>query len=412
MKCPLTGMPIDSGQATTPTAIPPLWRLGFRPFFLGGALFSLLAVGLLVFVYVGGDLAWTPLGGLLGWHWHEMPFGFALAIVAGFLLTAVQNWTGIPGVRGWPLVALAGLWGAGRLCWLADAPWWMAAVPELLWLPLLAVFIAPSLRRTRQMHNYPILVMLALLTLADALALAGLARDRGDWQHNAALAAIWLIAALMTMIGGRVIPFFTRNALDLPGASPHAAPASLAALLPDLMLMAATLFVAALAAGGLTATPTLPLTVLFGLLALGHTLRLLRWHDHGIWRIALLWPLHVSYGWMMLACAGLALFHAGLPIPFNQALHALTVGAMGGLVLAMIARVSLAHTGRPLEAPRLMGHAFLLFHLGAAARIFLTPWLPRAGLMVAASCWIAAFGLFLLCCGPMLCRPRVDGQPG
>ncbi|MDR2678370.1 MAG: NnrS family protein, partial [Zoogloeaceae bacterium] len=365
MKCPLTGLPFDSNLPVTPTEIPPLWRLGFRPFFLGGAMFALLAVGLWIFVYVGGMVAWTPLGGWLGWHRHEMPFGFALAIVAGFLLTAVQNWTGVPGVRGWPLAALVGLWGAARLCWLLGAPWWLAVVPELLWLPLLALFIAPSLKRTRQIHNYPILVMLALLALADALAFAGLASGHEDWQHHAAQAAIWLVAALMTMIGGRVIPFFTRNALNRPATSPDVAPARLVALLPDLMLMAATLCIAALAAGGLMATPALPLAVLFGFLALGHALRLWRWHERGIWRIALLWPLHVSYGWMMLACAGLALFHAGLPIFFSLALHALTVGAMGGLVLAMIARVSLAHTGRPLQAPRLMGPAFLLFHLGA-----------------------------------------------
>ncbi|MDR3352317.1 MAG: NnrS family protein, partial [Zoogloeaceae bacterium] len=290
--------------------------------------------------------------------------------------------------------------------------WWLAVVPDVLWLPLLAGFIASSLRRTRQMHNYPIIVMLALLALANALAFSGLAHGDVEAQRDAAFAAIWLIAALMTMIGGRVIPFFTRNALGQPTASPNTAPASLVSLLPDLALMALTLLVAACSAVGLLATPRLPLAFLFGLLTLGHTLRLWRWHRRGIWRIALLWPLHVSYGWMMLSCGGLTLFHLGLPIFFSQTLHALTVGAMGGLILAMIVRVSLAHTGRPLEAPQAMGYAFLLFHLGAAARIFLIFWLPLAGLVIAATLWVMAFALFLFCHGPMLCRPRVDGQAG
>ncbi|MDR2129488.1 MAG: NnrS family protein [Burkholderiaceae bacterium] len=415
MKCPLTGLPLDAATGPCPTpaaALPPLWRLGFRPFFLCGAAFAAGAIGLWIFVYAGGALVWEPLGGWLGWHRHEMPFGFALAIVAGFLLTAVPNWTGQPGVRGWPLALLLGLWGAARLLWLAGAPWWLVAVPDVLWLPLLAGFLVPSLKRTRQMHNYPVLVMLALLALANALAFAGLARGDAEMQRNAAFAAIWLIAALMTMIGGRVIPFFTRNALGLPAVA-TTTPTPLRALLPDLALMALTLLVAANSAAGLLSIPALPLAILFGLLTLGHARRLWRWHHRGIWRVALLWPLHVSYGWMLLACGALALFHAGLlPRGFSHALHALTVGAMGGLILAMIVRVSLAHTGRALQAPRTMHAAFLLFHLGAAARVFLAFWLPRAGLLIAAICWIAAFALFVAVHGPMLCRPRVDGKPG
>jgi uncharacterized protein involved in response to NO len=412
MQCPLTGItfgsPAPSEAATTPHPLPPLWRLGFRPFFLGGAIFATLGIALWIVAFAGMLPEWTPLGGWLDWHRHEMPFGFAVAIVAGFLLTAVQNWTGIPGVRGWPLALLVGLWLTARLCWLVGVPWWAVALPELLWLPLLAVFIGRSLRQTRQIHNYPILAALALLTLANALALAGIATGHDDWLRHAAMAAIWLVAALMTMIGGRVIPFFTQRGLNMP---PQPASGRVQLTL-DYALMAATLLVAASSAGGLTVTPTLPFAALFGALAAAHLSRLWQWRHRGIWRITLLWPLHLAYFWMALACAGMALFHAGFPAFFSPALHALTVGAMGGLILAMIARVSLGHTGRPLQAPRPMAYAFALFHLGAAARVFLAAVWPLPGLAIASACWIAAFGIFVVCYAPMLCSPRVDGQAG
>ncbi|MCL2021443.1 MAG: NnrS family protein [Betaproteobacteria bacterium] len=411
MQCPLTG--ISFGQrppdnASTPS-LPPLWRLGFRPFFLGGAFFAVVAIGLWIVAYMGKLPDWTPAGDWLDWHRHEMSFGFAAAIVAGFLMTAVQNWTGIPGVRGWPLAALVGLWLAARLCWLLDMPWWVIALPELSWLPLLAILIARSLRRTRQIHNYPILATLALLTLADALSLAGLATGNADWLRNGSMSAIWLIVALMTMIGGRVIPFFTQRALNIP-ARPAPTKYQLAL---DYALMAAAVLLAALSAGGLAMmTPTLLFAPLFAALAIGHAIRLWQWSHRGVWGITLLWPLHLSYLWMAVACAGLALFHVGLPLFFSFSLHALTVGAMGGLILAMVARVSLAHTGRSLEAPRPMAYAFILFHIGAAARVFFTPWLPSSGLIIAALCWMLAFGFFVLCHGPMLCLPRVDGEEG
>ncbi|MCL2021216.1 MAG: NnrS family protein [Betaproteobacteria bacterium] len=411
MQCPDTGINLGRRPANnTPTpSLPPLWRLGFRPFFLIGAIFAVVSIGLWIVAYLGKLPEWTPASDWLNWHRHEMPFGFAVAIVAGFLLTAVQNWTGIPGVRGWPLALLVGLWLTARLFWLLGMPWWIIALPELSWLPLLAILIARSLRKTRQIHNYPILAMLVLLTLADVLSIAGLATGNGNWILNGSMAAIWLIAALMTMIGGRVIPMFTQNAL---GALFKSQPAPPYKLRLDYALMVATMLIAVLSAGGLGMTPALPLVPLFAALAIGHGMRLWKWYRHGIWRIALLWPLHLSYFWMLVASVGLALFHVDSPQFFSVALHSLTVGAMGGMILAMIARVSLAHTGRSLELPHPMVYAFILFHIGAVARVFLTPWLPLSGLVISAICWAIAFGLFVICYGKTLCLPRVDGEDG
>ncbi|MEG7194579.1 NnrS family protein, partial [Pseudomonas aeruginosa] len=171
-------------------AIPPIWRLGFRPFFLGGALFAVLAIALWLAALAGLWSGWQPVGGWLAWHRHEMLFGFGVAIIAGFLLTAVQTWTGVPGLQGKPLALLAGLWLAARLAWLFDAPLALLLVLQLSFLPLLAWAIGRSLWRVRQKRNYPVVGLLLLLTLADALVLLGLFEGNDDWQRRASIAAL------------------------------------------------------------------------------------------------------------------------------------------------------------------------------------------------------------------------------
>ncbi|SDH50354.1 NnrS family protein [Pseudomonas panipatensis] len=386
-------------------AIPPLWRLGFRPFFLAGALFAALAIVLWLGALLGLLPGWQPLGGWLGWHRHEMLFGFVLAIIAGFLLTAVQNWTGRPGLSGKPLCALAMLWLAARLAWLLGAPWWLAVPVELAFPPALAWFIGLSLWQVRQVRNYPVLLVLLLLTLADALAMAGIASANETWLRSGVLAALWLVVALMSLIGGRVIPFFTQRGL---GRSAQVA----AWPWLDNALLLGTLGLAVLSAAGLTLQPTPAVAPLFGILGAGHLLRLWRWRDGDLWRVPLLWSLHLAYAWIALALLGLAGAAMGLGLAASLPLHALTVGGVGGLILAMIARVSLGHTGRALNPPAAMAWAFALLNLGVTARVFLVAWLPVAGLSLAALCWGAAFALFAWCYGPMLWRPRVDGQPG
>ncbi|GHT81687.1 hypothetical protein AGMMS49543_04790 [Betaproteobacteria bacterium] len=392
-----------------PTAEFPLWRLGFRPFFLAGAVFAILSVALWIAACLGALppalFTWNPLGGWLGWHQHEMPFGVATAIVAGFLLTVVQNWTGQPGLHGKPLIILVSLWCAARLCWLTGLPWAFAAATGLAFLLFLAYVTGRILWKVKQKHNYLAPCTVLLLALADALALAGVASGNSDWQYNAAMAAIWLIVALMTMIGGRVIPFFTQMGLRRPDAITSW-------LWLDAALMAGALVVAILTALGDGREPQPAFALVFAALAVGHAVRLGRWYDAGIWRVPLLWSLHLACLWMVVGFAGLALFHGGWLASSSYALHALTVGAMGGLILAMISRVSLGHTGRPLQAPAAMSWAFILLNLATVARVFIAPWHYPAALTLAAVCWTAAFGLFAWHYAPMLCRARVDGRPG
>lgn len=386
-------------------AVPPLWRLGFRPFFLGGAVFALLAVATWAAVLLGLLPAWQPLGGWLAWHRHEMLFGFAAAVVAGFLLTAVQTWTNRPGVSGRPLMLLSLLWLAGRLGWLVGAPLWVVTPLELAFLPALAYFIGRSLWAVRQHRNYPVIVVLGLLTLADALVMAGVWTGNDDWQRGGTLGALWLVAALTGLIGGRVIPFFTQRGLGRTAQVP-------AWNWLDNSLLTGTLLVAVLTAIGFGLTPRPLMGALFAALAVGHGIRLWRWYDQGYWRVPLLWSLHLAYLWMLLAPAGMALWHVAPFFNPSLAVHALTVGGVGGLILAMVARVSLGHTGRPLQPPRSMAWAFALLNLGAVARVLLVVWWPLEGLSIAAVCWVAAFLLFAWHYGPMFWKPRVDGQPG
>ncbi len=391
---------------TTASRMPaPLWRLGFRPFFLAGALFAVVAVLGWLLALNGWLASWAPTGGWLAWHRHEMPFGFGMAIVAGFLLTAVQNWTGQPGLRGRPLMALVGLWLAARLGWLMGAPALPLALLDAAFLPAVAWAIGRSLWRVRQRNNYPVLVLLLLLGTCDAYALAGVVGENAEWQRRATFAALWLLAALMSMIGGRVIPFFTQRGLGLPTPTK-----------PWPWLERSTLalsLLAALANGlGVGLTPRLGLAFLYAALGACLALRLARWHALGIWKVPLLWSLHLAFGWLVLAASGEALWHAGLLDNASLPLHALGIGAMGGLILAMLARVSLGHTGRPLQPPTAMGLAFAAVNAGALARVFLPPLLPQAAYWLAGACWIGGFALFVGYYGRLLCSPRADGMPG
>jgi uncharacterized protein involved in response to NO len=386
-------------------SIPPVWRLAFRPFFLGGSLFALIAIPLWIAAWTGLWPGFQPTGGWLAWHRHEMLFGFAMAIVAGFLLTAGQTWTGQPGVSGNRLMALAAVWLMARLGWLAGAPIALLAIADLLFLLGVAWLMARMLWVVKQKRNYPIVAVLSLMFGADVLVLCGIAQGDDGLQRQGVLAGLWLVAALMAIIGGRVIPFFTQRGVGRTDAvKPW--------LWLDVALLIGTGLIAVLYAVGFALQPNLLLGALFLAIAAGHLLRLVRWYDAGIWRVPLLWSLHLAMLWLVIAAAGLALWNFGLLNSSSPSLHALSVGAMSGLILAMIARVTLGHTGRPLQLPSGIVGAFVLFNLGAASRVFLSSQWPVTGLWLAAICWALAFALYAWRYAPMLVTARVDGHPG
>jgi len=269
----------------------PLFRLGFRPFFLGAAIYAVLALALWAAVYLG-LFAFMPRGGALVWHLHEMPFGFASAVITGFLLTAVQNWTGSPGLHGPPLAALFILWLTARIGWLWSAlPWPLVAALELSFLPSVAARLAWQLGRVRQRRNYPLVVLLLLLTAADATTVYAHTMGGYDLLRRAVWAALWLIGAIITIIGGRIIPLFTANALKLP--PPAELPRWLEAGAP-----AGLLLLALLAVFGLGFVPDARLVSLFILLTILHGWRVLHWFHPGILGVPLLWSLHLGYAWL------------------------------------------------------------------------------------------------------------------
>lgn len=384
---------------------PPLLQLGFRPFFLGGAVFAALAVPPWIAGWFGRLGEFTPAGGWLVWHQHEMLFGFGGAIVAGFLLTAVQNWTGVPGLSGRPLLMLAGLWLAARLAFLVGAPPAALMALALPFFPVVAAVMARSLVRARQARNAPIVLVLALLALAELVVLLGM--ERGDYGlvRQGTHGALWLVAALMSLIGGRVLPFFTARGLG-QGAQVKA----IAWL--DWGLLAGGVLVALSMLAGIGLRASAWQAPLFGLLAVGHGARLARWYDRGVVRVPLLWSLYLAYGWFVVAFAAMAAFHLGIGVGFSQATHLLAIGGMSGLILAMIARVTLGHTGRPLSPPPAMSVAFALLNLAVPVRVWGIGAWPEPGYWAAAILWTIAFGLFVVQYAPMLIRPRVDGRPG
>ncbi|MCP9338530.1 NnrS family protein [Stutzerimonas xanthomarina] len=386
-------------------SIPPMWRLAFRPFFLGGSLFAMLAIPLWIAAWTGLWPGFQPTGGWLSWHRHEMLFGFAMAIVAGFLLTAGQTWTGQPGVSGNKLIALAVVWLLARLGWLFGLPVALLIPLDLLFMLGVAGLMGRMLWVVRQKRNYPIIAVLSLMIGADVLVLCGVALGDDGLQRQGVLAGLWLVAALMAIIGGRVIPFFTQRGL---GHTEAVKPW----LWLDVALLVGTGLIAALYAVSVALQQHVALGVLFLAIAVGHLLRLARWYDAGIWRVPLLWSLHLAMLWLVVAATGLALWNFGVLESSSSALHALSVGSMSGLILAMIARVTLGHTGRPLQLPPGIVGAFVLFNLGAASRVFLITEWPLLGLWLAAICWALAFALYVWRYAPMLVAARVDGHPG
>jgi len=383
----------------------PVWlALGFRPFFLlaGLGAVALMTVWLATW---GGGLGFDGYYGPLGWHSHEMLFGYATAVIAGFLLTAVRNWTGLDTLRGPWLGALAGLWLAARLLALLPPGWlpaYLTAAVDLAFLPLLALALAGPLLRAGKTNNLVFLPLLAAMALAnllvhlEALGMAGTAARGNGLMLN-------LILLLMLIVGGRVIPFFTEKAIA--GAIARQTPWVERVGFGALLALAGTelLWPRPELVAGLSLT-----------LALSQLLRVGGWYQKRVWSIPILWVLYTGYGWLILGFLLKALAAMGLVAP-HPPLHALTTGGIAVLTLGMMARVALGHTGRTLESARLVNLAFVLLNLAAAARSlgplllpqWYTTWLHGAG-----GLWILAFGLFSVVYAPILVRPRADGRPG
>jgi len=378
-----------------------LFNLGFRPFFLLAALLAALGVPLWSAEYFGLLPAAGYASGVL-WHAHEMVFGFAVAVITGFLFTAARNWTGLPTPTHGMLAALAAVWLAGRVL-MVSGPGWLAAAVDVAFLPAVALALWLPLQRSRNRNRFfvALLLVLAAANLAFHLARIGTIPISPLVPVRFAL---YLVVMIVTIMAGRVIPSFTQNAI--PGAR----------IRRSRMLDLAAIWATALALSSVLADGPAVIVAPLCLAAAGlQAARLWMWDPWCTRHRPILWILHVSYAWIPagLSLMGLAVFTAAVPAMLAD--HALSVGAVGGMILGMITRTARGHTARPLRASRPEVAAYALVHLAAGMRVIAPlAWPAGYGWAIAASSalWSAAFVAYLLVYAPILSRPRLDGKPG
>lgn len=390
-----------------------LLAMGFRPFFLLAGLHGAVALALwalwLSAPLAGGDveaaiLAPSP----FQWHAHEMLFGFAAAAVAGFLLTAVPNWTASPPIQGGRLALLVAAWLAGRAAvWMSAAlPGWLVLVVDVAFFPLLALMLAPGLIRAGKPRNAVFIALLLLFAAASLLSHLGMMGLLDAGPQAGQRLAVDVLVVMMTVIGGRITPAFTGNWLRARGQQPGTTPG---------WLNAATIGAAVgVLLAGLLGLPDVVRGLLAAVAAVLTLARLATWRGWAVLSEPLLWVLHVGALWLAVGFALTAAALLGGPVPAAAALHAFTAGAAGLLIIAVMSRATLGHTGHPLASGRLLTAAFLFIIAAAALRVFGPLVVPSyLGAMAAAGAlWVAGFGLFLVRFVPLLLAPRADGRPG
>ena len=384
----------------------PFFRGGFRPFFASGALWALVALTLWLGALAGTFTLPTHFDPL-AWHRHEMLFGFVGAVIAGFLLTAIPNWTGRLPIAGAPLAMLFGLWLAARVAVLFSAQLGplVAAVLDIGFYVVLAALAAREVFASKN-RNVPVVVLVLLFAIANALdhsATAGIIDD----DVLGTRAAIMIVIVMISLIGGRVVPSFTRNWLVKQGAQ-SALPKQPGRF--DIVVIAAT---AIAMAGWLISPQYSPVGLLLLLAAVLQAVRLARWNGVRAWRDPLVLVLHVGYAWVPVGLCLLGLSIVGTAVPASGAIHALTAGAMATMILAVMTRATLGHTGRELKASAATTMIYILVTIGALGRVA-APLLPMDYMLavrLSGMAWGGAFLLFLLVYGPKLVGPRPDGRP-
>lgn len=391
----------------------PLFRLAFRSLFLFGSAFSVIAIIFwLLFLndptqfLNNSNQLLQPYGGWFWWHGHEMLFGFGVAIIVGFLLTAVQTWTGVPGLSGWPLFGLFLVWFCARVfMFFPMIPHGFIAIIDILFLPIAVFILCRPIIATKRWRNLVFAPLLLLITWASGYShyrlLQGDSVSLPETQST-----ILLITLIILVMGGRVIPFFTSSALGIKKPQPIVVVEWLA-IFPVVLVVLFSLISRQLA-------PELLVGILLLIATIANAIRLGRWHTNLTVSTPLLWSLHLSYLFIIFSLGLLSLYHFGINLLLSSTLHGLTIGGMGLMILAMISRVSLGHTGRPLMVGKLITLGYVLLAVATVTRVAapllteqLTLWYTLSGV-----CWILAYSIFVLIYWPILTKPRADGRPG
>ena len=393
MKTPIT---IDEPENSPgPVSGCALWNLGFRPFYLAAGIFAALAIAIWAAHFSG----WLTFGNYLSdplWHAHEMIFGYAFAVVVGFLFTAVRNWAGKPTPSGTLLALTVALWLEARV----PVP---AAIVDLAFAIAAAWGIAVPLRASGNKRNLffvAILLAIGVANFAFTLSILG----EMPWSARQMLGvALDLILTVMVIMGGRVIPMFTVSAL------PQAKPSR-----PLWLERLAIGSVVTLLVVDLVAAPPIVIGVVAAIAAIAHGTRLMLWRPWHTVRRPILWILHLAYAWIVVHLA-LRSVAAWDPAISSLATHALTVGGIGGLTLGLMTRTARGHTGRPLMAEQAEVAVYFLVQIAAVVRVLLplaAPGLTMTAVEGSAVLWFAAFVIFVAKYAPILWRPRIDGKPG
>ncbi len=380
-----------------------VFQKGFRPFFLLGGAWAVLLVPWWAHTYKQATSGEPGLESI-SWHSHEMIFGYTMAIIAGFLLTAVENWTDRPTARGPFLAALVGLWTIGRLVGLGGTAAAIGGLADLVFLPALTVALAIPLFLARSRRNYLLLAILPLLWICDLhlhLWSSGLLPQS---YLRTDLVAVDLIVVVLVIITGRIVPLFTRNALADEGVRSNAG-LNTAAIISVIVVA----MIEIIAPGGWVMAVSAGIA---GLLVLG---RSVHWGFQKTLGQPILWVLHVGHSWIWLGLFLKAAAAAGAGVQPSIATHALTAGAIGTLTLGMMARVTRGHTGRSLDVSPMMTVSFLAITASALLRVF-GPWLradlTRTAVVSSAGLWSLAFAIYLVGNARFLITPRPDGKPG
>lgn len=393
---------IDPPAAEVPFA---LLGKGFRPFFLGAALFAVLYMPLWAWVYLKGG-ATGPFGPIV-WHAHEMLHGFTVAVIAGFLLTAVSNWTRESTAEGWLLLGVFSVWLAGRigilLCgFLPEAFYPIVSAIDLAFLPIFAGTIARPIFKTKNKRNYGFPIILMVMWVSNLLMHLDVYGITIGMGMKSLYLALHMILVIVILITGRIVPLFTRNALD--DMSIQSNPK-----VDKLCVGLAVLFAAISISGIQVLVPWVALA-----LALALVVRSWKWGSLKTLKVPLLWILHFGNLWLILGFTLLAMSSWGVLAP-SVAIHGLTTGVLGILCLGMMARVTRGHTGRDLTTDKLTTLAFVLM-VGAVLTRVGGPIVGGSAVMtsivVSAGLWSAAFLLYLTQHAHMLLTPRPDGRPG
>jgi len=395
---------VESQQITNKFA---LFNLGFRPFFIGAVLFAVLSMLYWMLIYVFNFHIHLKTLSPMSWHAHEMVFGYSMAVIAGFLLTAVNNWTGIRTLSGSSLLFLFLTWMAARLLAFTEDtfPFELMAIIDCLFMILLICSISYPIIKARQWKQLGIVAKLVLLLASNILFYLGALKIMPEGERLGLYSGFYIIISLILVLGRRVIPFFIERGVDNSVQLHNWKWLDISSLVLFVAFWIADVF---LNNGMLT-------TILAGMLFILYGIRMIGWYTKDLWKKPLLWVIYVAYGWIVLGF-GLKVAAFAFGISPYLSIHAFAVGGIGMMTIGMMARVSLGHTGRNVsKAPSILFWVFTVLLLGTIIRVIF-PLLDQGHYILwmglSQMLWVISFLVFLILYIPILISPRIDGKFG